>query len=121
HATSKISLPEHLSSISSLGFRGEALASIASVAKCEMETKMRDEISGVFLKIEDGRVTEESECGCPEGTKISVFNLFYNTPARRKYMKSATSEHKKIVELTSEFALAHPEVSFRLVSDGKVA
>lgn len=121
HATSKISLPEHLSSISSLGFRGEALASIASVAKCEMETKMRDEISGVFLKIEGGNIIEESECGCPEGTKISVFNLFYNTPARRKYMKSATSEHKKIVELTSEFALAHPEVSFRLVSDGKVA
>ncbi len=120
HATSKICLPEHLTSISSLGFRGEALASIASVSKCEMETKMRDEISGVFLKIEEGEISIESECGCPEGTKISVFNLFYNTPARRKYMKTASTEHKKIVELVQEFALANPDIAFRLVSDGKV-
>ncbi len=120
HATSKISSAEDLFRISSLGFRGEALASIASVAKCEMETKARDEVEGLFLKIDDGQIVENRAHGCPEGTKISVFNLFYNTPARRKYMKTQNTEHKYITELLQEFSLTNPQISFRLVSDGKI-
>src|SRR3989339_451450 len=119
HATSKISSQDDLFSIKTLGFRGEALASIASVSQVEMETKTGSDMSGVFLKITDGVVSEERDCGCPKGTKISVFNLFYNTPARRKYIKSSNTEHKRIVEVIQDLALANPTVSFRLISDGK--
>src|SRR3989339_288313 len=121
HATSKISSQDDLFSIKTLGFRGEALASIASVSQVEMETKTGSDMSGVFLKITDGVVSEERDCGCPKGTKISDFNLFYNTPARRKYIKSSNTEHKRIVEVIQDLALANPSVSFRLISDGKAS
>lgn len=119
HATSKIATEDDLTRIVTLGFRGEALASIASVSRIEMETKMRDEVAGIQLKIKDEKITRDS-AGCPEGTKISVFNLFYNTPARRKYMKAPNTEYKHILELMQNFALAHPEVAFKLINDGKV-
>lgn len=120
HATSKIATEDDLNKIGTLGFRGEALASIASVSRVEMETKMRDEISGFHLKIKDENISME-DAGCPEGTKISIFNLFYNTPARRKYMKTANTEYKYILELMQNFALAYPDVAFKLINDGKVA
>ncbi|MFA6528026.1 MAG: DNA mismatch repair endonuclease MutL [Candidatus Gracilibacteria bacterium] len=120
HATSKISSQEDLFAIKTLGFRGEALASIASVSSVEMETKTDGEVSGTYLKITDGVIAEERDCGCPKGTKTSIFNLFYNTPARRKYIKSANVERKRIVEIIQDLALANPSVAFRLISDGKV-
>lgn len=119
HATSKIASQDDLDHIGTLGFRGEALASIASVSRVEMETKMKEEVSGVKLKIIDGKIAAEEECGCPEGTKITISHLFYNTPARKKYMKAENTEYKHILELMQNFALAHPDVAFKLINDGK--
>ncbi len=120
HATSKISSEKDLFAISTLGFRGEALASIASVSMVEMETGRKDDVLGTFLKVKGGVISDVSDCGCSSGTKISVFSLFYNTPARRKYMKNESTETRHIIELMQGFSMSRPDIAFKLVSDGKV-
>ena len=119
HATSKLRSAEDLAAISTMGFRGEALAAIASVSRIDLMTKTPDALCGVSLHLEAGVITEESEAGCPDGTTIIVRDLFYNTPARMKFMKSDTVEGGKVSAAVQLQALAHPEVSFRFLRDGK--
>ena len=119
HATSKLRTAEDLAAIGTMGFRGEALAAIASVSRIELMTKTPGAISGTSLLLEAGNITEESEVGCPEGTTIIVRDLFFNTPARMKFMKSDTVEGSRITAAVQMQALAHPEVAFQLIRDGK--
>ena len=119
HATSKLRTAEDLAAIGTMGFRGEALAAIASVSRIELMTKTPGAISGTSLLLEAGKITEESEVGCPEGTTIIVRDLFFNTPARMKFMKSDTVEGSRITAAVQLQALAHPEVAFQLIRDGK--
>lgn len=119
HATSKLRNAEDLAAISTMGFRGEALAAIASVSRIDLMTKTAGAISGTSLLLEAGNIIEESEVGCPEGTTIVVRDLFFNTPARMKFMKSDTVEGGKVSTAIQLQALAHPEVSFRFLRDGK--
>ncbi len=119
HATSKLKTAEDLAAISTMGFRGEALAAIASVSRIDLLTKTPDSFAGTSLSLEAGTVTEESEVGCPTGTTIIVRDLFFNTPARMKFMKSDTVEGSKVTAAVQMQALAHPEVAFRFLRDGK--
>ena len=119
HATSKLRSAEDLATIATMGFRGEALAAIASVSRIDLMTKTAGAVSGVSLHLEAGVVMEEGEAGCPEGTTILVRDLFYNTPARMKFMKSDTVEGGKVTATVQLQALAHPEVAFRFLRDGK--
>lgn len=119
HATSKLRNAEDLSAISTMGFRGEALAAIASVSRIDLITKTAGAISGTSMELEAGNVIEENEAGCPEGTTIIVRDLFYNTPARMKFMKSDAVEGSKVSAAVQLQALAHPEVAFRFLRDGK--
>ena len=119
HATSKLRTAEDLAAISTMGFRGEALAAIASVSRIDLMTKPAGALSGTSLSLEAGNITEESEAGCPEGTTIIVRDLFYNTPARMKFMKSDVVEGSRVTAAVQGQALAHPEVAFRLLRDGK--
>ena len=119
HATSKLRSAEDLAAIATMGFRGEALAAIASVSRIDLLTKTAGSISGTSLSLEAGAITEESEAGCPDGTTIIVRDLFFNTPARMKFMKSDTVEGGKVSAAVQLQALAHPEVAFRFLRDGK--
>ena len=119
HATSKLRTAEDLAAISTMGFRGEALAAIASVSRIDLLTKTPGAVSGTSLSLEAGNITEENEAGCPEGTTIIVRDLFYNTPARMKFMKSDTVEGGKVSSAVQMQALAHAEVAFRFLRDGK--
>ena len=119
HATSKLRTAEDLAAISTMGFRGEALAAIASVSRIDLMTKTAGSVSGTGLQLEAGVITEESEIGCPEGTTIIVRDLFFNTPARMKFMKSDTVESGRITAAVQLQALAHPEVAYTLIRDGK--
>ena len=119
HATSKLRNAEDLSAINTMGFRGEALAAIASVSRIDLMTKTAGAICGTSLALEAGNITEENEAGCPEGTTIVVRDLFYNTPARMKFMKSDAVEGSKVSAAVQLQALAHPEVAFRYLRDGK--
>ncbi|MBQ8756737.1 MAG: DNA mismatch repair endonuclease MutL [Oscillospiraceae bacterium] len=119
HATSKLRTAEDLAAISTMGFRGEALAAIASVSRIDLMTKTAGSISGTALSLEGGVITEESEAGCPDGTTIIVRDIFFNTPARMKFMKSDVVEGSRITATVQNQALAHPEISFRLLRDGK--
>ncbi len=119
HATSKLRTAEDLAAISTMGFRGEALAAIASVSRIDLMTKTAQAIAGISLHLEAGVVTEESEAGCPNGTTVIVRDLFYNTPARMKFMKSDSVEGSRVSGAVQNQALAHPEVSFTLLRDGK--
>ncbi len=119
HATSKLRSAEDLAAISTMGFRGEALAAIASVSRIDLLTKTPDAIFGTSLTLEAGDVLDESEAGCPDGTTIIVRDLFFNTPARMKFMKSDSVEGGKVSAAIQLQALAHPEVSFRFLRDGK--
>ncbi|MBQ7001011.1 MAG: DNA mismatch repair endonuclease MutL [Oscillospiraceae bacterium] len=119
HATSKLRTAEDLAAIGTMGFRGEALAAIASVSRIDLMTKTAGAISGVSLRLEAGEITEESEVGCPEGTTIIIRDLFYNTPARMKFMKSDTVEGGRVAAAVQMQALAHPEVAFQFLRDGK--
>ena len=119
HATSKLRNAEDLAAISTMGFRGEALAAIASVSRIDLLTKEVGSISGTSILLEAGVIVEESEAGCPDGTTIIVRDLFYNTHARMKFMKSDTVEGSKVTAAVQLQALAHPEVSFRYLRDGK--
>ena len=119
HATSKLRTAEDLAAIGTLGFRGEALAAIASVSRIDPLTKTAGAISGPSLHLEAGNVTEQTEAGCPDGTTIIIRDLFFNTPARMKFMKSDTAEGTKVTGAVQLQALAHPEVAFRFIRDGK--
>lgn len=120
HATSKIQSAEQLDRIQSLGFRGEALPSIASVSEVELTARSENTESGVFFHIRAGKVLEEKPIGCPEGTSISVKNLFFNTPARLKFLKSSGVEASYISDVVSRYIMAHPEISFKYIVNGKL-
>lgn len=119
HATSKIKTMEDLLTVHSLGFRGEALSSIAAVAQVELITRKQEEITGVRYEIAGGEEKGIEEVGCPEGTTFIVRNLFFNTPARRKFLKTKTTEGNYIQDLVLRFSLAHAEIRFTLIVDGK--
>lgn len=119
HATSKIRTTDDLLSIGSLGFRGEALASIASVSKTEVITKTAEPMTGIRYVIEGGDEVAFEEVGCPEGTTFLVRNLFYNTPARRKFLKSKMTEAGYISTMMERIALSHPEVAVKLIHQNK--
>lgn len=119
HATSKIVSAEDLETVQSLGFRGEALSSISAVAKVELITKTDEGISGIQYVIEGGEELSMEEIGCPEGTTFVVRNLFYNTPARRKFLKSNMTEAGYVEAFVQRLALSHPEISFKFICDNK--
>ena len=118
-ATSKVATADDLEGISSLGFRGEALPSIAAVSEVTMVTRSKDELSGIFVNIKDGAILEKAKRGCPPGTTVTVRNLFRNVPARLKFLKSASTENGHISNLVSQYSLAFPEVRFTLIIDGR--
>mgnify|MGYP001850988695 CR=1 FL=1 len=119
HATSKISSEDDLSKIGTLGFRGEALAAIASVSRIDLFTKKRDSLVGLHLHLEAGKITENEEAGCPDGTTIIIRDLFFNTPARMKFLKKDFTEAGYIISVVEHAALSHPEISFAMIRDGK--
>ncbi len=119
HATSKLTLIEDLDSISTMGFRGEALASITAVAKVEILTRPSEEITGTKIVIHGGKILETSDAGTAPGTSVHVKDLFYNMPARRKYLKSDRTELAHITDTVMRLALANPEISFTLLNEGK--
>ncbi|MBE6752837.1 MAG: DNA mismatch repair endonuclease MutL, partial [Ruminococcaceae bacterium] len=119
HATSKIRRDEDLDSIATLGFRGEALASVCAVAKVEVVTRTADEEMGTHYVIEGGEQLAYDECGCPRGTTIIVRDIFYNTPARMKFLKKDAAEGSAVAALCDRIALSHPEISIRLLREGR--
>lgn len=119
HSTSKIKSVEDLLTIHSLGFRGEALSSIAAVSQVELITKTYDELTGTRYVIEGSKEKEFEEIGAPDGTTFIVRNLFYNTPARRKFLKSAQTEGNYVADLMERIALSHPDVSFKFINNGQ--
>ncbi len=120
HATSKITKLEDLESIYSLGFRGEALASIASVSQVEIITKPKDQPYGISMEIAGGKVLNKKQVGCPTGTTIIVKNMFFNTPARMKFMKSTGGETSKISEIITRLALSKPHVAFKYINNNNI-
>lgn len=120
HATSKIRQESDLFSIHSLGFRGEALASIAAVSKLEIITKTPEEALGSRLKLIGGSVLEEGDTGCPDGTTILITDLFYNTPARQKFLKNDGAESTLIIDFVSKMALAYPFIRIRMINNGVI-
>jgi len=120
HATSKIESQEDLFNIKTMGFRGEAIASIASVSIMNMQTKRKEDETGTRIETIAGGVESISECGCNNGTSIEVKNLFFNTPARKKYLKSLSSEYISILKLFQSIALINKSIQFKLVHDGKI-
>ncbi len=119
HATSKISCEEDLNSIYTLGFRGEALASIASVSRVDIFTKQRENKFGYTASLEGGEVTESGEAGCPDGTTIAIRDLFFNTPARMKFLKSDATETSYVTDSVHKLILSHPEIAVKLIVNGK--
>ena len=118
HATSKLRTAEDLAAIGTLGFRGEALAAISSVSRLDIFSRERGALSGAKLHLEGGVPEKVEDAGCPEGTNVIVRDLFYNTPARLKFMKRDSAEATAIAGLVAHLALSHPEVSFKLIKDG---
>src|SRR6266704_7154773 len=116
HATSKIKNAEDLLSISTLGFRGEALPSIASVCRLRLETRAPDQDSGTIIEITGGKIFRVEEGGLPAGTSITIRDLFFNTPARKKFLKVESTELSQIASLVTHYALAHPDKHFELHS-----
>ncbi len=119
HATSKLRTEADLAAIGTMGFRGEALAAIAAVSRIDLLTKTADHLSGTSLHLEAGEILEDTEAGCPDGTTMIVRDLFFNTPARMAFMHSDTVEGGKVSGAVQLQALAHPEIAFRFLRDGK--
>jgi DNA mismatch repair protein MutL len=119
HATSKIRNAEDLSAIATLGFRGEALASIASVARVELITKTEDDAAATRVLIEGGRMRDVKDAAHPKGTTITMRDLFFNVPARRKFLRSEATESFHLTNLVTHYALAHPEIAFTLTNNGR--
>ncbi len=120
HATSKLSTADDLAAISTLGFRGEALAAIASVSRLTVVSRTADEQAGTRLQLEAGTKTAREKVGAPKGTVIAVEDLFYNTPARLKFLKSITTERRLIDDYVTRYALAYPAVRFRLTHENRI-
>ena len=119
HATSKIKIDRDLENIGTLGFRGEALAAVSSVARVEMLTCTENSDIGTHYSIEGGEEKANEEAGCPKGTTIIIRDIFYNTPARMKFLKKDVSEGNACVAVVERIALSHPEIAFKLIRDGK--
>lgn len=119
HATSKLRTEADLTAIGTLGFRGEALAAISSVTRIDLFTRQKGAIAGLHLHLEAGDIQTQEEAGCPEGTTIVVRDLFYNTPARMKFLKKDFTEAGYILSVVQHAALSHPEIAFCLIRDGK--
>ncbi len=119
HATSKLDSPEQLDSVATMGFRGEALPSIAAVSRVSLRTRPHDEPAGFRLTLQWGELADSGSEGCAPGSTIEVSDLFGKQPARRKFLRSATSETARVQEVVSRYALAFPEIRFRLVNDGR--
>lgn len=119
HATSKISQKDDLNSISTLGFRGEAMASISAVAKVELLTKAENEDFGTRYEIAGGEEISFDNAGCPKGTTIVVRDIFFNTPARMKFLKKDVTEGNSVAGIVDRMAISHPDISFRFIRDGK--
>lgn len=119
HATSKIRTADDLENVKSMGFRGEALASIAAIARVDMKSKTLDNETGYRVVVEGGNVIEKQEAGCPNGTTIVVENLFYNTPVRYKFLKKDFTEGGYIEDVITRIALIHPEIAIKLISSGR--
>lgn len=117
HATSKIRSVQDLQAVSSLGFRGEALPSIAAVSRFELATREPDAVSGVIVRIEGGILRDVRETGCPPGTMVTVRDLFYNIPARRKFLRSVDTELAHINDQVLRLAMARPDIHFQLHHD----
>ena len=120
HATSKIETAEDLDTINTLGFRGEALASIAAVSQVEMITKPAAEKAGVKVRLQGGEVMEQTDTGCPDGTTIIVTSLFYNVPARLKFLKGDNTESSLIIDFVSKMALAYSKIRIRMINNGNI-
>ncbi|MDT3699535.1 MAG: DNA mismatch repair endonuclease MutL [Thermincola sp.] len=120
HATSKIREAADLDSILSLGFRGEALPSIAAVSRLNLKTRVKDSVSGVIVTVEGGRMQPITETGCQAGTAIRVSDLFFNTPARQKHLKGPTTEAGQVSDVLNKFAMGYPEISFQLTVNGRL-
>lgn len=119
HATSKISSKEDLDNILTLGFRGEALASISAVTKVELLTKRKENEYGISYVIEGGNEISNEQSGCPDGTTIIIRDIFFNVPVRRKFLKRDSAEAGAIISIMQKIVLSHPEISFRLIKDNK--
>lgn len=119
HATSKISTPADLHNILTMGFRGEALASIAAVSRMEMITKTKEQPFGTHVQVEAGEIKNQSEIGCPDGTTVLVRDLFFNVPARMKFLKKDATEGSAVGDVVERLALGNPHISFQLLADGK--
>src|SRR5690606_17284341 len=119
HATSKLSALADLDHIASLGFRGEALASIGSVARASIRTRRHDADAGAEIRCEGGALSEVRPCGCPPGSAIEVRELFFNTPARRKFLRTPHAERARVHDLLARLSLAHLDVDFTLQCDGR--
>ncbi len=121
HATSKIATFEDLVQVRSLGFRGEALPSIGAVSKMTITTRPRDDLAGTRVRVEGGELREISPCGCPPGTTVEVQDLFYNVPARKKFLRARQTETSRIFEVCQRVALSRPELRLQVMSDGRTA
>ncbi|MBO5929173.1 MAG: DNA mismatch repair endonuclease MutL [Clostridia bacterium] len=119
HATSKIRTENDLNSIATLGFRGEALASVAAVSRVELLTRTEEELAGSRYVLEGGEEVSLSDAGCPRGTTICIRDLFYNVPARMKFLKKDVGEANAVAGVVDRLALSHPEISFRFIRDGR--
>lgn len=119
HATSKIRKAEDLETVKSMGFRGEALASVAAISKIEMVSKTAENEIGYRIEIEGGKIINKEEAGCPKGTAITITDLFFNTPVRYKFLKKDFTEAGYIEDAVTRLALVHPEVAIKLINSGK--
>jgi len=119
HATSKIRTAEEVEAVSTLGFRGEALSSISAVSRFTMTTRLPDDVSGTEIRIAGGKLQDVADAGCPPGTRFEIRNLFFNVPARRKFLRAESTELAQIRQLFAVYALAHPETGLSLISDGR--
>ena len=119
HATSKLRTEADLAAIGTLGFRGEALAAIAAVSRIDLFTKQKDTLVGQHLHLETGELQMQEEAGCPDGTTIIIRDLFFNTPARMKFLKKDFTEAGYVIGVVQHAALSHPEIAFSMVRDGK--
>lgn len=118
HATSKIRKADDLFALSTMGFRGEALASIAAVARVELKTRQEKDEIGISLIISGSKFENQEVCTCPVGSNFKIENLFYNVPARRKFLKSNTTELNNIISAFERIVLVYPNISFTLHSNG---
>ena len=119
HATSKIRTAEEVEAVATLGFRGEALSSISSVSRFTMITRRAEDVSGTEIRVAGGKLQDVADAGCPPGTRFEIRNLFFNVPARRKFLRAESTELAQIRQLFCVYALAHPEVGLSLISDGR--